>query len=62
MTESGRTDELCQACGKVDPNAECCADMVDTEIITLADGRRVLSVNGQGHFPLPPESTEASDD
>lgn len=34
---------------------------MDTEVITLADGQRVLSVNGQGHFPLPPEKDEVPD-
>lgn len=46
--------EPCHGCGDpADLTAECCADLIESVVIVLADGRRVLSVNGQGHFPLP---------
>jgi hypothetical protein len=52
--EAPATAAPCAGCGRTDdPKADCLADLVDQEVIVLADGRRVLSVNGQGHFPLP---------
>jgi hypothetical protein len=48
--------EVCQGCGRPDdPKADCLADLVDEQVVVLAEGRRVLSVNGQGHFPITEE-------
>lgn len=45
--------EVCLSCGQdTCQHAECMSEEIDVRIVTLSDGRRVKSVNGQGHLPL----------